>query len=66
MYRSLMHTLYPVHMQHFAQDDPELYQGKVQHLLQHGTSLLPEPLYFTDHQMTPTGTLKVMLHTSPC
>lgn len=49
-----------VHYTHFAQDDPELYQGKVQHLLQHGTSLLPEPLYFTDQQLTATGTLKTI------
>ena len=52
---SFAHTV----VQHFAQDDPELYSGQVQHLLRHGTDLLPEPMQFTDTLVTHGGAIKV-------
>ncbi|XP_045123430.1 apoptosis-resistant E3 ubiquitin protein ligase 1-like isoform X2 [Portunus trituberculatus] len=47
-----------VHYKHFAQDDPELYTGKVQHLLEHGVDRLDDQLFFTDEVLLPTGQVR--------
>ena len=48
--------------QHFAQDDPDLYTGKIKHLLDHGVDNLDDELYFTDEIMLPSGQVKVCIY----
>ena len=50
--------MYLFFSQHFAQDDPDLYNGKIMHLLKHGTEHLEDPIYFVDEVMC-NGQIKV-------
>lgn len=47
-----------VHYKHFAQDDPELYNGKVRHILDHGVEDIGVELTFSDEFVVSGGQLK--------
>ncbi|XP_063585141.1 apoptosis-resistant E3 ubiquitin protein ligase 1-like isoform X2 [Penaeus indicus] len=49
-----------VHYKHFAQDDPELYNGKIRHLLEHGVDKLDDELFFIEEYIHATGQIKVV------
>ncbi|XP_045619348.1 apoptosis-resistant E3 ubiquitin protein ligase 1 isoform X1 [Procambarus clarkii] len=49
-----------VHYKHFAQDDPELYSGKIRHLLDYGVDKLDDDLFFVDEILLPSGQIKVI------
>lgn len=55
----------PLDPQHFAQDDPELYNGKIRHLLEHGVDKLDDELFFIEEYIHATGQIKVKIGSAP-